>query len=319
MSRSPTPPQDRVRHRVYQADLDRFARLMVKTGRSFTLTSLARHWVRGRLRYGPESGEAFPIPVEATMRFWDPREAWQPGDWALFPVASRHQGVSKREPRAGQIVRVMGTALTAQIDGEATPRLWGTPADHDGEGITRWRASLDRHVDRLRDSQREGTQIDYVLFERGPLIMSRIMAALGSDGRFIEWEGEWFLRSLAEIPGAEQLHRLARIMLEKASVGSRLSELLSWLPGIKADDPAATFGYALAMSERPDLFSKVKDGRRIRWSLVSPPPGRYVAKFAVYDPETYEVVCEPDDLLTETEVQRLWQSGLLETAVYGSP
>jgi hypothetical protein len=53
--------------------------------------------------------------------------------------------------------------------------------------------------------------------------------------------------------------------------------------------------------------------------LVSPPPGRYVAKFAVYDPETYEVVCEPDDLLTETEVQRLWQSGLLETAVYGSP
>ena len=304
---------------IYQADLDRLARRMRKMGRACTLTALARRWVRGRLRYGTESGDIISLPESTPVRFWDPGEVWHPGDWAVFPVAFTRNGVRRRKPRAGQIVRVMGTSLTAQIDGEMRPRLWGIPASRDDVAITRWRASLDRHIDRLETSDREDARIDWVLFRQGAAIMSRLLVALGADGRFIEWEGEWFLHSLVEYPSETRLCKLARTMLTMEANGVRLSELLSQMPDVEVDNPATIFGFALAMSERPDLFTKVKTGRYTRWSLVSPPSGEYEAKFPVFDPQTYEIVCEPGDRLTADEVQRLWALRLLATALYGTP
>jgi hypothetical protein len=212
----------------------------------------------------------------------------------------------------------MGTALVAQIDGEAMPRLWGTPARRDRQAITQWRASVDRLIKHLGQSRSERTKIDYVLFQQGAEIMSKIMAALRSDGQFIEWEGRWFLRSLVEYPEEAQLMIVARKLLAESRGGVRLSELLSLLSLTETDDFPTMFGFALAMSERPDLFSRLEAGRYTRWVLASPPPGNYEAKFSVYDPQTYEIICESGDDLTADQVEQLWQMNLLATAVYGS-
>ena len=312
-------PRNRTIFRIFEVDLERFVRRMRKAGEAFTLTALARRWIRGRLRYGQESGHLIPIPDEGVVRFWDPLKAWHPGDWAVFPVTYTRHGVLRQEPRAGQVARVMDTALIAQIDGEEMPRMWGMPARYDNAEITRWRASLDRYIARLGQSRSERARIDHMLFQHGPHIIGGLLAALRSDGRFVEWEGRWFLRSLVKYPNEAQLVTLARTLLIESSDGVRLSELLSLMPLTEADDPPTSFGFGLAMSERPGLFSRVEAGRYTRWVLVSPPPGNYEAKFAVYDPRTYEVICENGDHLNSNQVELLWQLGLLATAVYGSP
>jgi hypothetical protein len=305
--------------RIYQVDLGRFARSMRKTGRAFTLTDLARRWVRDRLRYGSASGRVVLVSETRPIRFWNPLEAWQPGDWAIFPITLRRYRETRREPRAGEIVKVTGTALTAQIDGEETPRIWGTPAHRDDAEMTRWRELLAPYIRRLRRSPQAHASVDYVLFQRGPHIMSKLLAALRSDGRFIEWEGRWYLRSLIASPDEAQLVTLARTMLSEALSGVRLSEILKAMPLAKVDHAPTLFGFALAMSERPDLFSSVETGRYVRWNLASPPSGDYEAAFAVYDPRTYEVICEPGDPLSPDDVDKLWRLDLLATAVYGLP
>lgn len=313
------PSWDEAALRVYEVDLERFARRMRRTGRAFTLTTLSRQWIHGRLRPGRPSGDVVSTSEQISIRFWDPLEAWQPGDWAVFPVTYTRNGGQRWEPRAGQVVRVTGTALTAHVDGEATPRIWGIPTQRDGAEITRWRASLCRYIRRLGRSHTERAGIDYVLFQQGPSIMGGLLAALRSDGRFVEWEGRWFLRDLIAYPEASQLVALAHTLLAESSNSLRLSELLGALPQADADDSSTSFGFALAMSERPDLFSRVEAGRYIRWVLASPPPGEYEAQFAVYHPKTYEVICEPGDALTPCDVEELWRLDLLATAVHGKP
>ncbi len=210
-----------------------------------------------------------------------------------------------------------GTALTSQIDGEEIPRIWGTPAHRNDTEVPRWRESLGLYIRRLRGSARAHASVDYVLFQQGPHIMSKLLSALRSDGRFMEWEGRWFLKSLIASPDEARLVTLARTMLAEALSGVRLSEILKAMPLVRGDHAPALFGFALAMSRRPDLFSSVENGRYVRWSLAVPPPGDYKAAFAVYDPRTYEVICEPGDSLSPDDVNKLWRLDLLATAVYG--
>ncbi len=197
-------------------------------------------------------------------------KAWQAGDWAVFPITYMRKGELRRQPRTGQIVRVVGTALIVQVDGEEIPRLWGIPSRRDDAKITQWRATLSRYIHQLRRSHMEQAGIDYALFQQGPAIMGRILAALCSDGRFIEWEGRWFLQALIEYPDASQLVTLARTLLAAAPDSARLPDLLADLAHPEADDASTLFGFALAMSECPDLFSRVENGRHTRWILASP-------------------------------------------------
>jgi hypothetical protein len=70
------------------------------------------------------------------------------------------------------------------------------------------------------------------------------------------------------------------------------------------------FGLYLAMRDS-DLFENADPGQRPRWVLVGPPPGSCTVQHAAYDPETYEIICLPEELISPEVVEQLWGAQLL--------
>ena len=66
---------------------------------------------------------------------------------------------------------------------------------------------------------------------------------------------------------------------------------------------------------RNDLFEDVKQGERPAWILVGTPPGSVMAKHAGYDPETYEILCQPGGEIESDQVKRLWDLELLRSVI----
>ena len=89
-------------------------------------------------------------------------------------------------------------------------------------------------------------------------------------------------------------------------------DLVPWQPGRGA---AGVFGLDLAMQAHPDLFTNIDPGAGPRWVLAGPPPGSYTARQGAYDPESYQLLCQPGDLLSDEIVHRLWVLGLLNVIV----
>ena len=125
-------------------------------------------------------------------------------------------------------------------------------------------------------------------------------------------EGMWFLRQLAELPSLEELAMVNRALLfseDPLSVDELQARCLRE-PQVRTTP--RRFGLALALQERQDLYANVGTDGRPRWVLIEPPPGHYRARMAAYDPDTFQVLCEPGETLPSDVVQRLWDLELLQ-------
>lgn len=299
---------------VHTEDLNRLARWIRRTAEEQDLTSMVRRFVRGRLRYGPaQRGKLVTGPVRSELvRLWDPAKAWHMGDLAIFPESVMRDRVRAFTPRIGEIVRVQGGGVTVRIDGRPGTQVYGTASTQQGgEALMRWRRSVEDLVRALPDRSDESSLIEYALYHFGEGAATNLLGALRQDGRFIAIEGQWLLRSQAIGPDRAQLNGLARAMLVAADRPMTAAELLPLVPPPVAAGAAGLFGLALSLQERPELFSNVDAGARPRWVLSDAPPGEYTARLAAYDPETWDVLCEPGDTLDTATVQRLWSLGLL--------
>lgn len=308
--------------RLCDGDLDRVARRIQRTQEAYDLTALGRRLVRGRLRYGPEKGQSLAteeVP-EHRIRVWDPAAAWHEGDHALFGVPAMRDGARLLVPVVGRLGKIHGQGVTVRLDGGGETRIYGLAArDRHDEMLVRWRQSVEEAVTALGKSDDEDSRIDYVLWRHGEEILSVLLAALRHDPRFIELNGCWFLRSLAVVPSEGQLENLARTMLQSADDPMGAEELVHRCQPSLREGAAGLFGLAMALGERPDLFRNVAPGLNPRWVLAGPPPGTYVARLAAYDPESYAVLCEPGDTLTEDVLRRLWDLDLLATVMGRQP
>jgi hypothetical protein len=304
--------------RITQTDLDRIARRMEHTGLSRTLTALGRQLVRGRLRHGAESGPPVPpvIHTRDQVHVWDPGGLWHVGDHAIIPVPMLRDGHQIYLPSIGEITRIHGNSATLWIDGLNSSSVYGlTGHDHRDPSLDRWREAIEHAVKELRQRSDEVSRVDALMWTRGTEIWSSLLCALRDDARFVTLQGEWFLRSLVVMPSKSELEALARVMLQAAERPWRVADLLPWYRSGRDAGAAGLYGLHMAMQARPDLFTNVDPGPAPRWVLAGPPPALYTARQAAYDPENYELLCEPGDLLSEAVVQRLWMLGLLTAVV----
>jgi hypothetical protein len=301
--------------RVTRTDLDRMAHRFEQTGLSCTLTELGRYFVAGRLRGGCQEGGSIPMAAssEERVRIWDPGRAWHAGDVVITAVLALRDGLQVSRPVIGEVIRVLGNSATLRVDGSGTPCIYGmmAPGRRDAT-LDRWRAATEDAVAALRDRSDEDSRIDHLLWALGESIWGDLLGALRQDARFIALRGQWFLRSLAVTPSRQELEALARVLLRSSEGPWSPADLVGWQPGRGA---SGLFGLDLAMHAHPDLFMNIDPGAGPRWILAGPPPGPYTARQAAYDPESYQLLCEPGDLLREEVVQRLWALDLLDVIV----
>lgn len=298
---------------ITQADLTRLSGMIRASGDAYDLTSLARDTIRARLEGGPqlESGPALDAGMPAhAVRGWDPSAAWSVGDRAIILVPK--PGPARAyAPRVAEIRRVGEDHAILQVDGISAPQVYALGLDGKiGQSVT-----PEAEIASLAQRQDKDAQIDYVLWRFGDRVVGRLLHALDTDDRFVELEGLWFLRDLARRPGELQLVDLARAMFTAADGPHSISDLLTLLPALQQRDTPGRFGLALAMQARSDLFLCVGSPAHPRWVLAGPPPMRLVAQCAVYDPETYNVLCAPGESLGPDVARRLWDAGLLRVAL----
>ncbi|MDY6875932.1 MAG: hypothetical protein SWK90_07000, partial [Chloroflexota bacterium] len=99
----------------------------------------------------------------------------------------------------------------------------------------------------------------------------------------------------------------AMVSLSEPRPTADLAPLAEGAPGL--------FGLYLALCDRSALFENADPGKRPRWILTAPPPGSCTPRHAAYDPETYEVLCLPDEPIPPEVIGRLWNLGLLKAVV----
>lgn len=293
---------------VTQADLDRIANYIRRTGQAHDLTTLARRVVRGRLRYGPETST--PVLTDwvddTSVRLWDPAGEWKVGDHVI--VARRERG-EHFEAFVGEITEVRPSEVKMQLDGIDRPVVYLRAAP--GSDLARkWHAKVREVVEeKLRAPELE-EQAEAILLTHGSRIAGQLLSALRADRRFVRLAGRWFLRELAVRPTDAQLASLAWAMLslEEPQPTDALVPLVQ--PPLPEGDPGL-FGLYLAMRERTDLFRNVNPRQRPRWVLAGPPPGSCTPRYAAYDPDTYEVLCLPGQPIPPEVVRRLWNLDLL--------
>ena len=298
---------------ITTADLDRIAAHIRKTRQASDLTALSRRVIHGRLVHGPED-VGTPAQrhwsADGTVRLWDPETAWKPGDHVIVAVGLEEQGRAWNAPFVAEITEVVrGIRVRVQIDALGISKSYSVNPKY-REQYQRWRGLVEGLVADRRGTKDVETQIEYVILEHGERVVGQLLEALRADRRFVRLAGRWFLRELAEPPGDEQITALAWALLplEEPRPTAELVPLVQ--PALAEGDPGL-FGLYLAMRDRPNLFENADPGQRPRWLLAGAPPGSCTPRHAAYDPETYEVLCLPDQPALPEAVQRLWALGLL--------
>jgi hypothetical protein len=299
---------------ITTADLDRIATHIHETGQAHDLTALARRVVRGRLHYGPETS----VPAQAidirdpSVRLWDPAGEWTSGDQIIAAVHSFEDGAWRHAPYVGEVVNVTAGRVSVQIDALDESKTYVTHASQDE--LEKWRRFVEDLVKARRESSDIEERVEFVILEHGERVVSQLFDALRADERFVRLAGRWFLHELAAPATDEQLAALAWAMvcLEEPQSTDDLVPLVQPPP---AEGDPGLFGLYLAMRRRDDLFANADPGQRPRWVLAGPPPGSFTPRHAAYDPESYEVLCLPNEPASPETVHRLWELNLLEAVV----
>ncbi|RMD65814.1 hypothetical protein D6833_02355 [Candidatus Parcubacteria bacterium] len=302
--------------RVTNADLERIAAYIRETGQAHDLTELAKRVVRGRLRFGPEHSTPaqLTLTTDPSVRLWDPTKEWEVGDYVVVAVMSVEGGRGRHKPYVGEVIEVGSETVRVQIDALGESRAYSTRAKYSNDDLYKWREFVRRLVEDQAEPQNIGGQVDQVIWKHGERVISQLLDALRADNRFVRLAGRWFLRELALPPAEEQLTSLAWGMVNLDDP-QPIENLVSLVQPPLAEGDASLFGIYLAMRARPDLFANADPGQRPRWKLVGPPPGSFTPRHPAYDPNTYEILCLPNQPASPSDVKRLWELGLLRAVM----
>lgn len=300
---------------VTQADVDLLLAHVSnqEPDRATTLTSMVRVVVDARLSQGPRLSSAPARDArmaDPLVRRWDPEASWVVGDRAIFvvPDLDRVRGFA---PCLGEVVQVGSDHVLARVDGRSAPEVYALDPTGRNQSMT----SAEARMAALAGADDAGSCVDEVIWRFGSAVVGRLLSALRADQRFVELDGLWSLRELARRPNERDLVEAARVLFDLRVHSLTLDALLSRVSSGAVATIPARFGWALAMGERPELFSREATLPQSRWALAGPPPVPLVARHAAYDPETYEVLCTAGSRLSEGVARRLWDCGLLYAAL----
>lgn len=300
---------------VTQPDLTRLTTFIGSEKDVRTLTSLVRELIRSRLRLGPQLTGDASVRVRAdtpSVRFWNPAETWQSGDHAIFAVSVPTSERTYR-PRVGIVTRVEEEVVIASVDGISELRNFqkGESADTTEDKIS----SSD--LEALFESDEEKQQVDYVMWRYGDILAEQVLAALLMDDRFLHLHGLWYLRALSPLLSEIQVMNLARGLFAHTDEPVPFDSLNPFVDPPLSASPIEGFGLLRTLLAHPALFQKVSTDPEPLWTLSGPPPGRWIARHAAYDPETFEVLCAPWEAINSEAAQRLWECHLFRAVVTG--
>ena len=303
---------------ITEADLERIARRMRENRRAYDLTELAKRIVRGRLQYGPELSPAVLTAWtgDPSVRLWDPAGEWAVGDRVIVAVSFLQEGSTTHEPFVGEITAIKAGTVTVRIDALGESRTYVTYAE-DAVQLQRWRKTVEDLVRSRQGAKDVESQVEYVLFNHGERIVSRLLDALQADERFLSLEGHWFLRELLAPLSEAQIESLFREMLQRTEPAPTADLVPLVDPPLPAGD-VGLFSLYAALRSQPERFENAGTPTRPLWRAVPPPPPppeRAVAAYYAYDPDTYEILIEPGQRLTQRLAQRLQELGLYEAVV----
>ena len=292
---------------VTEADLNRLAGFIREQKQAQDLSGLVKRVVRGRLRHGHDLGKAAslgPSPSSSPVRLWDPAAEWQPGDHAI--VIRRAKGFIAV---IGEVTDVTYEKAEFYLPDE-NRTIGYQRAEKGSENAHKWHTKVREIVAQKRATEGEAEWLELIILEYGERIAGLLLQALREDERFVLLDGRYFLHALAIPPDKEQLHQLAWSLLPESEPQSTAA-LLIRLPDVAGGNDAALFGLYLALGQSPHWFTNTQPEKRPLWRLAGPPPGTFTARYAAYDPDSYEILCLPGEEAQETAVSRLWQAGLL--------
>jgi hypothetical protein len=296
---------------VTEADIDRLETYIAETGKAHELEVLAKRIIRGRLRHGPEASPAAlgvqTALADGSVRLWDPADEWQAGDHVVIWTWSYAHRAN--EVKIGEVIDHDQLYVYAWVEDSSRQKRKLTRAKSGSKEANLWRKKVEEAVARLRRAQTMDEWTELIALEHGDRVASQLLDALRADERFVRLAGGWFLHRLAVPPSEEQLAALAWAMLG-LDEPQPTQDLLSLLDPPVTEGDAGLFGLYLGMRDRTDLFANADPGQRPRWVLAAPPPGPAVAGYAAYDPDTHQVLCEPDETLDESTARRLWELDL---------
>lgn len=307
---------------VYQQDMDRVAAWMRMDMVALDLTTMVRKLIEVRLwdDFAPSTPPLPELPDLDEVHIWDPARAWQVGDLSIFPVPCRKIDRLSSEgalcPHVGEILSLCGNSAVVSIDGLREVQIYGlVPARSVEPHVETWRQAVERAVAHLVMCDEVSCRVEEALWVYGPALVRGLVSALRQDPQFISLDGMWFLRQLVVPPSPEELAAVNRTLLFSGRPLSVLELQKRCLRAPQVRPVPRRFGLALALQERQDLYINIGTGARPRWALSEPPPGRYRARLAAYDPDGFMVLCEPGETLTPDVVRRLWELGLLHRVV----
>lgn len=304
---------------VTEADMNRLENFILETGQAYDLTTMIKRVIRGRLRHGQEvSPAALGVKTSVanrSVRLWDPTREWKVGDHAIVAVRL-YNSERNYELHVGEVLAIEGSNVRVRLSALGQNRLYGTTPIKSPQDLIKWRQFVETLAADLMAARNEAADpeadLELILLEHGDHISSQLLDALRADNRFVLLNGRWFLHRLAVLPSPEQLRALAWTMLNLEEPQSTEALLPLITPSTTPDDPGL-FGLYLALRDHPQLFANADPGQRPRWVLTGPPPGLAKARYAAYDPETYQVLCEPEETITEDVAKRLWKLELFGT------
>jgi hypothetical protein len=306
--------------KITQNDLARIAERMSREKKAQDLKAIAVRIIHGRLEHGHDLS---PVALtnltgEPSVRLWDPEANWQLGDLVLVarenPYNHQYDAflgiISSTNPETAYIYieeLKQKVGYGRLLPGTSTTLRYGTKADT-------WRSTVKDAVERKLQSQDINVQAEGILLRYGENILNRLHMGLAADAQFIGLEGQWYLvDELQEVDAKrlEILHNqyvgLGSFLLEDALKLFEVSNL--------ADTIILKMSIHVALVKQPERFKNSGTLLRSLWNALPPKPDKARVKYYAYDPQTYEILCAPEQRLASERAKRLIELGLYNCLV----
>ena len=154
------------------------------------------------------------------------------------------------------------------------------------------------------ESDDPNEQAEGILLSYGERILSLLAAALQFDPRFTGLEDKWFLAEKLSQLEREALQKVHRQLLRKPS--SSVEEILSVLKEGQGTDPTLRkMALQIALRRSPERFENIGTSGHPQWRARLPGFAQAEVTQYAYDPQTYEILCRPDQRLSEKKAKRL--------------
>lgn len=295
---------------ITQNDLGRIAGRMAIEKKPQDLKSIAMQVIHGRLTHGHDFSPSAIANLTGTSSvcLWDPEADWKVGDLVLIARENQHR--NQYEAFLGRITTIYPESAVLYIDElhrnvEYTRLIPGTHTTLKyGHQADTWRNTVKEAVERKLQTQDVTERSEGILLRHGEAILNKLLLGLETDSRFIGLENKWYLMEMLsnfEENKLENLH--ARYVgsdhftLDKAS-------------GFFENDNSINriilqMSIQAALINQPDKFKNNGTSLYPMWKALLPPPEKSKAKFYVYDPQTYEILCSPEQRLSPGAAKRL--------------